>query len=126
MVNILTATGKNTKPDLARDSMKGIDTYLDKPFLRVLVDEVQKLDSNIAAFIFPSTNILIFWRKGIVVYKIILDELNTTKITIEQHTSKVREVLRMLDLGLISHVTQEELRRYARKLNLNQGKFLGR
>jgi hypothetical protein len=77
------------------------DTWMDKTFVRIIVREIQKIDSDIGAFLFPETKTLLFFYKKIIIYKLTLNELNTEEIDIASHVKKVRATLHLIKIGAI-------------------------
>lgn len=85
---------------LARDYFKE-DAWIDKPFIKVLVNKVQDLDSDIGAFLYPETKQIIFFWKKVIIDKVTLNEYNTDKVSMEEHIKRIRSVLKNLKSGLI-------------------------
>lgn len=87
----------------AREMMesKGIDTYEDRVFLRVLTKAVQKLNPDIGAVYFPNLKILVFYWHKVLIYKVIMDKYNTEDTKIEFHVKQIANTLKYLKAGLI-------------------------
>lgn len=85
----------------AREVQK-LNTYKDKPFIKALVKGVQKVDPGIGAMIFPEVDEVVFYWKNIIIYKVWLDEYNTTKMTIEGHVKAVSTVVEMIKTGALN------------------------
>ena len=87
---------------LARDlSHLNKDTYKDQVFIKHLVKKIQDVDEDIGAFIYENTMTVVFFRNNIIIYKVRLDELNTSEISIERHVERVKSICKMIDLNLI-------------------------
>jgi hypothetical protein len=112
--------------DLASERIKnkGIDLWYDKPFVKILVKKVQELDPNIGVIMYPETKMVVFLRDKLIVYKLYLDEHNTTKVTIEQHIEKIKNMIDALDRGLIFVKSLKDAQKEAKKLNIKRGKTL--
>jgi len=76
------------------------DTYKDKLYIKHLVKAIQKVDQDIGAFIYENTMTVVFFRNNIIIYKLKLDEFNTS-IPIEKHAEKVKTLCRMIDINMI-------------------------
>ena len=86
--------------NLARNVAQTKDTYKDKLYIKHLVKAIQKVDEDIGAFIYESTMTVVFFRNNIIIYKLKLDEYNTS-IPIEKHAEKVKNLCRLIDLNFI-------------------------
>ncbi len=102
---------------LARDlDYKKIDAWLDKAFVKVLVKKVQALDPDIGAVLYPDTKLIVFIKGGIIIYKAILNEENTTNISIEQHVENIKKTLSALKSGLIPSYTIKQAKKQTARM----------
>jgi len=111
---------------LSRDFFKEkkINTWYDKIWVKYLVKEIQKVDNEIGAFIFPNIKTIAFWYKNIIIYKILLNEENVDKIKIAEHKKKVEQVVRLLKLNLIPLKDLKTAARQVKNINFQFGRKL--
>lgn len=113
---------------IARQAVKDSreDLYIDKAFVKHLVSAIQSVDPDIGAFIIPDTKMVIFFSSTyeIVIYKLLLNELNINDITIVEHKNKVKEIMTILNANLIPYKDLLNLQKSAAKLNLKAIKQL--
>lgn len=88
----------------ARETVKNskLDTWYDKVFVRNLIKEVQKVDPEVGAMIFPELNQIVFYWKRIIIHKVWMDEYNTEDLKLEDHKKKVADTIRYIKSGLIN------------------------
>lgn len=104
---------------LARDYGKK-DTYNDKIYVKHLVKSIQDVDPDIGAFIYETTNTVVFFRNNIIIYKVRMDEFNQSKDP-KWHAEKVKTICRMIDINMIP---LKQLKNNLGKVNYNIGKQL--
>ena len=111
--------------ELARDvfarSEDAKTAWIDRPFIRSVVKQVQAVDPDIGAFLYPETKQIIFFWKRVIVHKIILNEFNTETLKIEDHVKKVRTVVNGIKMGLIPIY---EVKKGVANINLKSAKGL--
>ena len=108
----------------AAREVKKLNTYRDKPFINSLVKAVQKVDPGIGAMIFPEIDEIVFYWMHIIIYKVWLDEYNTTKMTIENHVKAVTDTVKLIKSGAINI---KPIQRSMEGFNKNKtGKILNR
>jgi len=103
----------------ARDLISKVDTYFDKPFVRAFIRKVQDIDPDIGAVIALDKKMLVFIRKGIIIYKVILDKENLENIPFEKHIENIRSIVNLLKTGF---VIPSQVKKDAKRLNLKYGK----
>ncbi|MEM5785014.1 MAG: hypothetical protein QW469_00545 [Candidatus Aenigmatarchaeota archaeon] len=85
----------------SRELIAEIDTYYDKPFVKVLIKKIQDLDPDIGAVIALDKKLLVFIKNEMVIYKVILDKENMENIPMETHIERVKSVLNLLKSGFV-------------------------
>jgi|SRR6185436_3464552 len=108
---------------LSREAMadKKPDTYYDGVWVRHFIKDCQDVDPGIGGVLFGKNILVLFWNR-IIIYKVLLDEFNTSEVSIKYHKEQVEKVVRMLKLNMIP---LKELRNSAKNFNKNKtGKLL--
>jgi hypothetical protein len=103
---------------------KQTENWYDRVFVKNLVKRVQDLDPNIGAILYQDTMMIVFMFDGIILYKVVLNELNTEEISIEEHIKRITQPLRMLKLGLIPAKDLDSIKKAVKNININIGKKL--
>lgn len=105
----------------ARELAAELDTYFDKPFVKVFIKKVQELDPDIAVVIALEKKMLVLIRNEIVIYKVLLDKENMENISIETHLERIKSVLNLLKSGF---VIPSQFKRNTKRLNTKYGKLI--
>jgi len=107
--------------DTARESFekkkKEIDPFYDKTFLKSFIREVQKINSHIGAIYFPDTYQLVFYYKGVIIYKILLNKENLADISVDFHLKRIRNIGTMIYNNIIPVSTLKVLKERGKQLN---------
>ena len=62
---------------------------------------MQALSPDIGAIVYKKQNLVVFFYRNIIFYKVLLTELNITKVTIEEHVERAKSTLKALKYNLI-------------------------
>ena len=100
---------------------KGCDVELDLTWSKYLVNEIQTLSPYIGAVIFKDSRQVVFFYKNIIIYKVLMNELNIQDIKFKEHKEKVRTILKMIDLDFIPLKDLNECRKGIKGINLKLG-----
>ncbi len=100
---------------------KKFDMYYDKVFVRHLIKQFQKLSPDLGAVFYPHTQQVLFWYNGLIVYKVRLDEYNTSETSLAKHYEKCKMALTMIDAN---PELRERLQAAMSRTNKKIGKLL--
>ena len=119
---------KEKRYNLAKDivqakvDQKKLDVWYDRVFVRVLIKSIQKLDTDIWARVYPDTKLIVFFRRNIIFYKVLMTEENIDKTSIAEHVKKASKTLRVIKLGLIPAKDMAGIGQSMRDFNASLGK----
>lgn len=105
--------------DLARDKRLP-ETENDRTFVRHLVKKIQGVEPDVGGVYFDSTKMLVFYWRGVLIDKLILDKTNLEDIKMEEHIQRISRIIRMIKMGALPTYELDQSR--SQMKNFNQRK----